>query len=156
LNQTAFVEQGASGNKIDYTIIPFAPQRQKIVSAMTSGVVPDLSPNNPVEILALYAWDNKLVDVSGIVEKQTSQYSETALLNAFCYNSVEKRRSYYAVPYTCAVRPNYVWRPLVEKAGYKIEDAPRSWDAYHDFFKEVQKKAARARYAECLRDELPT
>ena len=53
----------ASGNKIDYTIIPFAPQRQKIVSAMTSGVVPDLFPNNPVEILALYAWDNKLVDV---------------------------------------------------------------------------------------------
>jgi multiple sugar transport system substrate-binding protein len=146
----------ASGNKIDYTIIPFAPQRQKIVSAMTSGVVPDLFPNNPVEILALYAWDNKLVDVSDIVEKQTSQYSETALLNAFCYNSVEKRRSYYAVPYTCAVRPNHVWRPLVEKAGYKIEDAPRTWDAYHDFFKEVQKKAARARYAKCLRDELPT
>ena len=68
MNQTAFVEQGASGNKIDYTIISFAPQRQKIVSAMTSGVDPDLSPNNPVEILALYAWDNKLVDVSGIVE----------------------------------------------------------------------------------------
>ena len=62
------------------------------------------------------------------------------MLNAFFYNSVEKRRSYYAVPYICAVRPNYVWRPLVEKAGYKIEDAPRSWDAYHDFFKEVQKK----------------
>ena len=72
----------ASGNKIDYTIIPFAPQRQKIVSAMTSGVVPDLFPNNPVEILALYAWDNKLVDVSDIVETQKSQYSETALLSA--------------------------------------------------------------------------
>jgi multiple sugar transport system substrate-binding protein len=129
----------ASGNKIDYTIIPFAPQRQKIVSAMTSGVVPDLFPNNPVEILALYAWDNKLVDVSDIVETQKSQYSETALLSAFCYNSVEKRRSYYAVPYTCAVRPNHVWRPLVEKAGYKIEDAPKTWDAYYDFFEEVQK-----------------
>jgi ABC-type glycerol-3-phosphate transport system substrate-binding protein len=64
--------------------IPFAPQRQKIVSAMTSGVVPDLFPNNPVEILALYAWDNKLVDVSDVVETQKSQYSETALLSAFC------------------------------------------------------------------------
>src|SRR5689334_121616 len=114
----------ASGNTIDYTLIPFAPHRQKIVSAMTSGVVPDLFPNNPVETLALYAWDNKLVDVSDVVETQKSQYSETALLSAFCYNSVEKRRSYYAVPYTCAVRPNHVWRPLVEKAGYKIEDAP--------------------------------
>jgi multiple sugar transport system substrate-binding protein len=130
----------ASGNNIDYTLMPFAPQRQKIVSAMTSGVVPDLFPNNPVEILALYGWDNKLVDVSDVVETQKSHYSETALLSAFCYNSVEKRRSYYAVPYTCAVRPNHVWRPLVEKAGYKIEDAPKTWDAYYDFFKEVQKK----------------
>ena len=60
----------ASGNTIDYTLIPFAPHRQKIVSAVTSGVVPDLFPNNPVETLALYAWDNKLVDVSDVVETQ--------------------------------------------------------------------------------------
>ena len=32
----------ASGNTIDLIITPFAPQRQKIVSAVTSGVVPDL------------------------------------------------------------------------------------------------------------------
>src|SRR3954463_12402282 len=34
--------QKASGNKIDDTIIPYAPMRQKVVSAMTSGAVPDL------------------------------------------------------------------------------------------------------------------
>src|SRR6201998_2505621 len=32
----------ASGNKIDDSIIPFAPMRQKEVSAMTAGVVPDI------------------------------------------------------------------------------------------------------------------
>src|ERR1700740_3773509 len=32
----------ASGNKIDYSIIPFAPLRQKMISAVTSGVVPDI------------------------------------------------------------------------------------------------------------------
>src|SRR6516162_10021728 len=121
--------QKASGNTIDYTIIPFAPMRQKIVSAITSGVVPDLFTNNPVEILALYAWDNKLVDLTDVFETQKPQYSETALLS-----------SYYAVPYTCAVRPNHVWRPLIEKAGYTMEDTPKTWDAYYDFFKEVQKK----------------
>jgi multiple sugar transport system substrate-binding protein len=36
--------------------------------------------------------------------------------------------------------PNHVWRPLVEKAGYKVEDIPKTWDAYYDFFKDVQKK----------------
>ena len=35
-----------SDNKIDYSIIPYAPERQKIVSAVTSGAVPDLFQNN--------------------------------------------------------------------------------------------------------------
>ena len=33
----------ASGNKVELSIIPFAPMRQKIVSAITSGVVPDVT-----------------------------------------------------------------------------------------------------------------
>jgi len=130
----------ASGNKIELSIMPFAPQRQKIVSAVTSGIVPDFFPNNPAEIIALYAWDDKLVDVTDIVETRREEYTETALLNNYCYNNVTKTRSFYGVPYTTATLPNHVWRPLVEKAGYKIEDIPKTWDAYYDFFKEVQKK----------------
>jgi len=130
----------ASGNTIDYSIIPYAPHRQKIVSAMTTGIVPDLFPNNPYEILALYAWNDQLADVSDIIEPEKSHYNETSLLAAYCYNGVEKRRSYYGVPFTSAVRPNHIWRPLVEKAGYTMEDLPRTWDAFYDFFKEVQKK----------------
>src|SRR6516225_438291 len=37
--------QKASGNTIDYSIIPYAPMRQKIVLAVTSGEVPDLFQN---------------------------------------------------------------------------------------------------------------
>src|SRR5438128_7121825 len=40
----------ASGNTIDHSIAPYAPMRQKIVSAMTGGVVPDLFQNTPAEI----------------------------------------------------------------------------------------------------------
>src|SRR5438876_10874212 len=54
--------QKAGGNTIELSIMPFAPLRQKIVSAVTSGVVPDLFPNQPGEIIALYAWDVKLDD----------------------------------------------------------------------------------------------
>ena len=60
----------ASGNKVDLSIIPFAPQRQKIVSAITSGVVPDVTQNNPAEILPLYAWQDKWIDTEDIVETQ--------------------------------------------------------------------------------------
>jgi multiple sugar transport system substrate-binding protein len=130
----------ASGNTIDYSIIPYAPMRQKIVSAVTSGVVPDLFQNTPGEVIALYAWADKLADVSDVIETQKPQYTQTALLTVNCYNNVEKRRSFYGVPYTVGALTNHIWRPLIEKAGYKLEDLPKTWDAFYDFFKEAQKK----------------
>jgi multiple sugar transport system substrate-binding protein len=82
--------ENASGNTIDLTITPFAPQRQKIVAAVQSGIVPDVFPNNPGEITPLYAWDDKLVDVSDIVDTQREEYTETALLSAsFSYNPTQ-------------------------------------------------------------------
>ena len=129
-----------SGNTIDLSIIPFAPERQKIISAMTSGAVPDLFNANPAEIVALYAWDDKLVDVSDVVETQKARFSETALLSASCYNNAVKARQIYGVPVVSAAFINHVWKPLVEKAGFKVEDIPDTWDAYYDFFKDVQKK----------------
>src|SRR5579863_7900166 len=65
--------QKVSGNKIDYTIVPFAPMRQKIISAITSGVVPDLVTVTPTEAAALQAWEGNLVDVSDVVETQKSK-----------------------------------------------------------------------------------
>ena len=66
----------ASGNTIDYSIVPYAPLRQKIVSAITSGSVPDLIPSTPTEAVVLFAWDNKLVDVSDVIETQKDEFTE--------------------------------------------------------------------------------
>src|SRR5262245_21493405 len=88
----------ATGNTIDLSIMPFAPMRQKIVSAVTSGVVPDFFVNSPTEVIALFAWDDKLVDVGDVVETQRAQYTETALTNMNCYNSVTQQRAFYGVP----------------------------------------------------------
>src|ERR1700740_1317830 len=49
----------ASGDPLDYSIGPYAPRRKKIVSAVTSGVVPDVFPNQPAETIALLAWNDK-------------------------------------------------------------------------------------------------
>ena len=110
----------ASGNKIDYTISPYAPMREKTVSAITSGVVPDLIQNSPVEMNAVWAWSDKLVDVTDVVDTQKAHLAPSALQSAQSYNSVTKKRSYYLAPYFQASLPNHIWLPLVEKAGYKI------------------------------------
>src|SRR6516164_4545072 len=130
----------ASGNKIEDSIVPFAPLRQKMVSAITSGVVPDLMEYADFSFLPLNAWDDKLVDVSDIVEPLKSQYIDTALRATYTYNNVTKRRAYYAVPMKCSAVPFNIWRSLIEKAGFKEAELPNTWDAFLDFFMPVQDK----------------
>ncbi|MGH7046636.1 MAG: ABC transporter substrate-binding protein, partial [Stellaceae bacterium] len=130
----------ASGNTIESSIVPFAPLRQKIVSAITSGVVPDLISATPPEVVPEQAWVGKLVDVSDVIATQKSRFLPNALLSAEFYNNVEKKRGYYGVPYEGAVVPFHIWRDLIEKAGYKMSDIPNKWDAFIDFFQPVQKK----------------
>src|SRR6266404_3295990 len=130
----------ATGNKIDLAIIPFAPMRQKVVAALQSGVVPDIMENADLEIASMSSWDDKLVDVSDVVETQKKDFSPIAIDSCFLYNGVTKKRSYTLVPLRITGWPFHIWRPLVEKAGYKISDLPDTWDAFLDFFMPVQDK----------------
>jgi multiple sugar transport system substrate-binding protein len=130
-----------SGNKIDCSIMPFTALNQKAVSALTSGEVPDLIFHAaPETILPQNAWYDRLVDMTDVVETQKSKISETALLASSFYNSVTKRRSFYLAPVKQACPPFHIWGDLVAKAGFKLSDAPKTWDAFWDFFKPVQKE----------------
>ena len=132
----------ASGNKIDYSLVPFAPLMQKIVSALTSGDVPDVLTHDIADfaVVPQNAWHDKLLDITEIVEPEKAKYHPTAYLASQYYNSVSKKRAVYYAPYKVAVLPFHIWSSLVEKAGYKLSDAPKTWDAFWDFFKPMQKK----------------
>jgi multiple sugar transport system substrate-binding protein len=128
----------ASGNKVELSIIPFAPMRQKIVSAITSGIVPDVTHTNPNEGLQLYAWQDKWIETGDVVETQRAKYSQTALSAAQAYNDVTKKRAFYGVPIRGACVPAHTWNSLVEKAGMKLAERPKTWTGYFDFYKKVQ------------------
>jgi multiple sugar transport system substrate-binding protein len=85
-----------SGNKLDYSIMPFMAQNQKTISALTSGDVPALIfMDAPGTILPQNAWDDKLLDVTDVVSGYESQLTETAKLGSTFFDRVNKKRSYY-------------------------------------------------------------
>ncbi|MGA8612918.1 MAG: ABC transporter substrate-binding protein [Xanthobacteraceae bacterium] len=129
-----------SGNTIDYSLIPTGPLMQKMVSSLTSGDVPDIMSHDTQDatVVPQNAWKNKLVDLSDIVEPLKSQLHPTAYLSSHYYNSVTKMRGVYQAPFKTATLPFHLWRPLVEKAGLKIEGAPKTWDGFWNYFKPVQ------------------
>jgi len=130
----------ASGNRIEYTILPFAALRQKEIAAVTSGVVPDIINAGDYFFAVLGSWNDQLEDLSDVIETQKSLFTPTALGSANAYNNVTKKRAYYMIPHRAAVVPFHAWKSLVEKAGYKTSDIPKTWDAFLDFFKSIQAK----------------
>ena len=123
----------ASGNKLDYSIMPFMAMNQKTISALTSGDVPDLVfMDAPSSILPQNAWDDKIVDVSDVVAPFESQLSETAKLNSTFYNKATKKRSYYMCPIKQGATPFHIWGDLVEKAGLKMEEDPEGLGRHLD------------------------
>ena len=99
----------------------------------------------------LQAWDDKLVDLSDVVEPVKGQFIPTALPCCYFYNNVAKKRGYYVLPMKIAAVPFHIWKSLVEKGGAKIADLPKTWDAFLDFFMPVQDRSAQAGDAQHLR-----
>jgi multiple sugar transport system substrate-binding protein len=130
----------ASGNTIDYSIVPFAAMRQKEIAAVTSGVVPDIINVGDYYFAVLGAWKDQLVDLTDVIETQKPLFAPTALQGVDAYNNSTKKRSYYMIPHRSAVIPFHIWKSLVEKAGYKTADIPKTWNAFLDFFKPMQAK----------------
>src|SRR6516162_10263988 len=134
--------QKQSGNTIDYSLIPFAPLMQKTVSSLTSGDVPDVISHDiqDQQVVPQNAWHDKLQDLTEIVEPLKSQLHPTAYLGSHFYNNVTKKRAAYQAPYKTQVLPFHVWGSLTEKAGLKLANAPKTWDAFWDYFKPAQEK----------------
>lgn len=129
-----------SGNKLDYSIMPFMALNQKTISALTSGDVPDLVfMDAPSSIIPQNAWDDKIVDVSDVVKPYESMLSESAKLGSTFYNKVTKKRAYYLCPIKQGATPFHIWGNLVEKAGLKMEEIPAKWDGVWTYLKQAQK-----------------
>ena len=150
---TAADYEKASGNKIDLSIMPFMALNQKAISALTSGDVPDLIFHDaPSTILPQNAWDDKLVDVSDMVEpyKSRAQRKRAARLHL-----LQRRHEAAQLSTWCrssrAPTPFHIWGDLVEKAGFKLSDIPKTWNAFWDFFKPVQTELRNKGHAQDLR-----
>lgn len=131
-----------SGDTVDLSIMPFGPLGQKVVSAITSKNVPDVISYDGADgtVIPQNAWEDKLIEVTEIVGKYKSDYAPTVDLAAQYYNNVTKQRGYYLAPYKSTCIPIHAWGDLIEDAGYKVSDLPKTWDAFWSFFKPMQAK----------------
>ena len=129
-----------TGNKIQLQLYTTDSLAKRIRRSLKSGDPPDVvmsfkaerSPNSRL------AWEGKLVDLSDVIEPVKNLYSESVLETVHFYNNVKKKRSYYGLPIHQATMQIYYWRDLLKQVGHSEKDIPKEWDAFWEFWKQVQ------------------
>lgn len=131
-----------SGTKVNLSFMSDPDLISKLIAGMQTGDVPDLVHCVTADrfLVPRAAWNDQLEDVTDVLDTQKHELIPTALSASRYYNTVQKKYSNYSVPIKCSTLMNNVWRPLVQEAGFRDADIPKTQDAYYDFFQTVQDK----------------
>ena len=132
--------ENKTGKKINLVFYSTDSFGEKIRRSIRAGNPPDVIMSFKAERSPNYrlAWENKLVDVSDVVNSVKNLYPKAILETVKFYNNVEEKRSYYAVPIHQGTMHIQYWRDLLAEVGRSEKDIPSSWDAFWDFWKQVQ------------------
>lgn len=95
---------------------------------------------NDWQIVPKYGWDDRLVDVSDVVETMKARYNAKMLEVAHVWNNKAKKRAYYGVPIEAQTMHIHYWRDLLKEAGMEDDPAkiPMKWDDYWAYWKKAQ------------------
>lgn len=132
--------QQKSGSKAELTLFTNDVLMKEAKIALEAGKQPDLLFARTIDYILLprLAWENKLADVSDVLEPVKNTYISSALAAAYYQNNVAKKRSYYAVPIAQQTAHIHYWQNSLEIAGFNRNNIPKDWEGFWQFWEKAQ------------------
>jgi len=113
---------------------------QAAIEGLEVGKTPDIlfSERADFTLIAQWAGEGKLVDVSDVIEPVKKSYDNTVLNSSYLYNKVESKSSNYTVPIMQQSIHIHYWFDLIRDVGLG-EEIPEKWDEFWLFWQKAQK-----------------
>jgi multiple sugar transport system substrate-binding protein len=128
--------QKKTGVKVELS--RYAPQESvpKAVAALDSGNPPDVAYGDvfDFQVAGKWAFEGRLEDLSDILLPMKDRFMPITLETTYLYNDKAKKRAYYAFPTKRQTMHINYWKDMLEEAGYKESDLPKTWYAYWNFW----------------------
>ena len=124
--------------KIKIELSLYAPQEAipKTVAAMDAGNPPDVAYGDvyDFQVTAKWAFENKLENITSVIDPLRSKFEASALSTTFLYNNATQSRAYYAFPIKQQTMHIQYWKDMLAEAGFKDSDIPTDWKGYWNFW----------------------
>ena len=139
----AFKQQTAK--QVELALYPQAELPNKIRQALETGRPPDIAFGTWLSsFVALWAFDDRLVDLSGAIGPFANLFDPDGLDRVRMLDGKTGQKALYGLPIGRVSNHVHVWKILLERAGFGVADIPREWNAFWSFWCDRVQPAVRA------------
>jgi multiple sugar transport system substrate-binding protein len=133
-----------TGKKVEVVLLETAEVADKLVAALDADQPPDFAFALRIRhYLVQWAVDNRLVDLTDTVGSFSSLFDPDTLARGHVRNPATGQKALFGLPIGRSTNYVHVWKSLLEKAGFTLEDIPREWDAFWSFWCDQVQPALR-------------
>jgi len=137
--------QAKTGKTVEYVMYTNEDVPRKVVAALTANQPPDLSYAFLFDLqhTARWAFEDVLEDVSDVVDTIRPHLLPSAIEAVTLLNGKTGKKSVYAMPVAQQIEHVHVWRDMLEQAGLKMDQIPKTWNEYWDWWCKTAQPAVR-------------
>jgi multiple sugar transport system substrate-binding protein len=137
--------EAKTGIKVDLSQYSVQDMIPRTVAALDAGTPPDVAYTDvyDFQVAGKWAYDGKLEDLSAILEPMKPRFAPNTLETTLLYNDKAKNRAYYAFPIKQQTMHVEYWIDMLEAAGFKESDIPKTWKEYWAFWCDKAQPALR-------------
>jgi multiple sugar transport system substrate-binding protein len=133
-----------TGKQVEVAFYPVEELPAKIVAALDGGQPPDLAYGLDILFrIPHWAFEDRLVDLSDAVGIFSNLFDADALASVTLVNDTTGRRALYGLPIGRSTVHIHVWKSLLDRTGFTLDDIPREWEAFWSFWCDQVQPAVR-------------
>lgn len=128
--------EAKSGIKVELSQYAVQDMIPKTVAALDSGTPPDVAYADvyDFQVTGKWAFEGRLEDLSSVLTPIAGRFAPNTLETTHLYNDRAKNRAYYAFPIKQQTMHVEYWIDMLEQAGFKESDVPKTWKEYWAFW----------------------
>jgi multiple sugar transport system substrate-binding protein len=136
-----------SGKEVELTLYSDEDIVKETENAVNTGKTPDIlyNPSIDLTLIPRLAWENKLADVSQIIEPVKDVYTKGALEAVNYFNSKNNKRSYYGIPLQQQTANINYWKYMLKESDLAKNEITKVWNQFWKFWEQEQEKISQTR-----------
>ncbi len=133
-----------TGKHVEFVQYSQNDMAEKTLAALSTNQPPDFLFGTIIsDYFGPWAYEGRLIDLAGVLGRMVAQFDQDALAHATLLDGRTGRRSLYTLPMGRSTNHLHIWKSLLVRAGFTLQDIPKEWEPFWSFWCDQVQPALR-------------